>query len=206
MKTLEVIVTTLIGEMSQTKMNAIIRAIDEDIKAPLKSIVNEDNLKVDVDVNVEGLKVTVHLLNDSIKNNTIIIDRINTLVLKTLETVFIEIINTVEVIYTTVYDESSFNWKNHKTFLNDKEFVLYPGYKMAIKKDNYIGNLFVEPNFNKADISDIKDTFIQVLLKESSTALSLNDFHNKLKNISLAAEKIVETTKKSIVDENDQTK
>lgn len=203
MKTLEVIVSTLIGEMSKSKMDAIIHAIDNDVKTPLESSVNNGTLKIDVDVNVEGLKVTVHLSNDFIADNTEIINRINTLVTKTLETVYIEVINNVEVIYTTIYNGKDFNWKEHNTFLSDKDFVLYPGYKMAIKKDNYIGNLFVEPNFNTADVSDIKDSFVQVMLKENVTSLSLNDFKERLNNIALVAEQIVKTSQNELADNND---
>lgn len=165
MRTLEVIFPANIGDMTETKANAVKRVVNE-VLQPLQKDETNPTKKLDfnIDINPQAMRISTFTdVEKSFKDTpaTKIISKVSSEVFKAL---LHDSTGNIEVAYT-VTKELKYNWKNNETILSDIDGVDYSGFKLSYKKGDYLGDVLVQPDYNLSIDGDIKDTFFQAMLR-----------------------------------------
>lgn len=194
MRTLEVIFPANIGDMSETKANAIKKVVEETLQ-PLQKQETNPTKKLDfnIDINPQAIRISTFTEVAKSFENTPATKIISTVSSEIFKALLHDTIGNIEVAYT-VTKELKYNWRNNKTILSNIEGINYSGYKLSYKKSDYLGDVLVQPDYNLGNDGDIEDTFFQTILRNinlSSTNIKdVDNLKNNLDEIIEHAEKI----------------
>lgn len=189
MRSLEVIFPANIGDMTETKANAVKRVVNE-VLQPLQKEESNPTKKLDfnIDINPQAMRISTFTdVEKSFKDTPAskIISKVSSEVFKAL---LHDSTGNLEVAYT-VTKELKYNWKNNKTILSSIDGIDYSGFKLSYKKGDYLGDVLVQPDYNLSTDGDIKDTFFQTMLRNVNLS---NTNIKDLDNLKINLDEIIE--------------